>query len=212
LNLLLTRSAQLQDKVNDLYGRLVFTDDVVASLEADRSLHTGIRYRAQGIARRKGDKPLRLNRDSWNLVRSPGSGSEARLIGLRGAEAAVTAEPENVVFLNTLGMAQYREAQYENALKTMTYCDELRLQQQRKSVPRNAATLAMVLFELGRIAEARSAFERLEGLIEDSREGWKYNEEAIALFEECQQLLEDSGAQAEPPQIAEDGNKLLRVP
>ena len=68
LNLLLGKSVQLQEPVNALFARLVFTDDVVAALEAEDSLAMGDRRRALRTARRRGDKPQRLNMDSWNLV------------------------------------------------------------------------------------------------------------------------------------------------
>ncbi|MFH1109579.1 MAG: protein kinase [Planctomycetota bacterium] len=199
LNLLLSKSVQLQDQVNDLYARLVFTDDVVSALEADDSLSPGVRSRAVGIARRKGDRPLRLNHDSWNLVRSPGGDTEAHRVGLRGAEAAVAIEPDNVDFLDTLGMAQYRNDRYGDAHATLTRSDELRQQKGSKSVPRDLAVLSMAVFKLGRMEEARAAFQRLENVMSDTEEEWTDDKAASALFDECKQLLEGSQASPAPP-------------
>ena len=205
LNLLLTRSTQLQDDTNSLYARLVFTDDVVAALETDDSLGSGVRYKAVRMARATGEEPLRLNRDGWNLVRFADGAPESYTIGLRGAEAAVAAEPENVVFLSTLGVAQYRNGQFEEACSTLTHCDQLRQQQQRKSVPRDVAVLAMALLRVGRTDEARAVYERLEGLMDDTNEGWKYRRVPRTLFEEAKQLLEEAVVQAEPPENTEEG-------
>ena len=199
LNLVLQRSAQLQQHVADLHARLVFTDDVVAALEADDLLSSTVRSRAVGIARRKGDQPLRLNRDSWNLVRPPGGTPQAYRLGLRGAEAAVALEPDNADFLDTLGIAQYLNDRYEDAYVTVIRSDEIRRQNGRKSVPRNLAVLSMALFKLGRIEQARAAFQRLENVMSDTEEDWRFNETTSALFKECKQLLESSNEQSEHP-------------
>ena len=204
LNLLLNRSVQLQDEVNDLYAQLVFTDDVVTALEATDSRSPRVRFKAVGIARRKGDNPLRLNRDSWNLVRSPDAAPDAYELGLRGAEAAVATEPDNIDFLDTLGMAQYRNDRYEDAYGTVIRSDELRRQKGRKSVPRNLAVLSMALFKLRRMEDARAAFQRLENVMSAPEEDWSDSETATALFKECSQLLEGPSAQPEPPESAQE--------
>ncbi len=170
----------------------------VAALEADDSLASGARNKAVKMAHAKGDRPLRLNKDSWNLVCSGGGSLEAYNAGLRGAEAAVAAEPNNPIFLNTLGVAQYRTERYEEAYATLTRCDELRRQQRDADWPRDVAVLAMALFKLERIDEARAMLRHVEELtyISDLRN--PYSQAASAMFKECEELLEGSDAQPEP--------------
>ncbi len=199
LNVLLSKSVQLQERVNALYARLVFTDDVVAALEADDSLTLGVRYKAVEAARAKGDKPLRLNEHSWNIVRSPNAKREAYALGLRGAEVALATEPDNLVFLSTLGVAQFRNGQYENALVTLTRCDESRRGKNGKSVPCDLAVAAMALFKLGRMDGAQLIFERLSEVMNDPDEGWDYQDVSMGLFEECKQLLEGPSSHRESP-------------
>jgi hypothetical protein len=112
---------------------------------------------------------------------------------LRGAAAAVGAEPENVTFLYTLGLAQYRNGRYGEALLTLTRCDQLRHDKGLKNVPHDVAVVAMALVRLGRIEEAEATFDRLEEIMRDHEEEWIADEVARPLFDECSLLLEDEG-------------------
>jgi tetratricopeptide (TPR) repeat protein len=204
LNLLLQKSAQLHNHVNDLYASLIFTEDAMAALDADKSLRSGVRDRAIKIARAKGDKPLRLNSDSWRLVRSAEGTPESYAVGLRGAEAAVAAEPDNVTFLGTLGVADYRNGRFEEAFTTLTRCGELRRKHGSPSNPYDVAVIAMALFKIERVEEARATFQQLEEMMTDTKQRWMYDEEATAMFGECKQLLEGPDPQAEPLENADE--------
>ncbi|MCK4414783.1 MAG: serine/threonine protein kinase [Candidatus Eisenbacteria sp.] len=205
LDLLLHTSAQFQEHVNDLLARMMFADNVVAALEIDDSLDPGLRYKAVKRVRAIGDEGLRLNRDSWNLVRSPGGDPESYEIALRGAEAAVAAEPENFVFLSTLGMAQYRNRLYDEANATLARADQLRRQQGQESVPRDAAGMTMALLRLGRIKEAQLSYSLLEDIMSDPETWWVYTVDEPALFEECRQLLGRADVLSEPLEQTKDG-------
>jgi hypothetical protein len=213
LNLTLKKCAQLQEYVNNLYAHLVFTVDVVMALEADNSLAPGVRHKAIGIARAKGDTPLRLNRDSWNLVCSPGGGAEAYRVALRGAEAAVTADPDNVVFLSTLGVAQYRSGFYTEAHSTLSRADQRNHEQGGVGVRRVVAFLTMTLAKLGRTDEAQAMFERLTRLIYvEGDELWWYQESVWAWRKECEELLGRADSQGERADDIEQSEKQPRVP
>jgi hypothetical protein len=96
-------------------------------------------------------------------------------------------------------LAQYRNGRYEDARATLARCDRLRRQQGRKGVPQDVAVLAMSLFRLDQVEEARLTFERLEGIIKDPDVGWIYtSEDARALFEECRKLLGEPGVPMDP--------------
>jgi WD40 repeat protein/serine/threonine protein kinase len=123
LNLLLGRSArlhsQLQENLNALYARQIFTANVVEALEADDTLDPAMRHHAVARARARGDAPNRLDDDSRKRVRYAGGDPEAYALGLRAIEKAVRAEPDNGHFLNTLGVAQYRNRRYVQTVETL---------------------------------------------------------------------------------------------
>lgn len=65
--------------------------------------------------------------------------------------------------------------------------------------------LSMTLAKLGRTEEAQIVFERLEVLIYDQRdELWWFRESTSVWLKECEQLLERSDSQAEPPENHEE--------
>jgi len=174
---------------------LVFTADVIVALEDDVSLTEDVRTQAIARARSRGDEASRLNTDSWHLVRFAGGDPEAYKIGLRGAEAAVRSEPDAVHFLNTLGLAQYRNGRYEQVHATMMRSDTLRRQLGLPTEVSDVAVLAMALHKLQRTQEAQAMFERLKLLM--SAGVWSDDEEATTFFEECEQLVKGSGVQHE---------------
>jgi WD40 repeat protein/serine/threonine protein kinase len=191
-SLLLRKSARLQEYVDAVFAKKVFTHDVVTELTADPSRDPGFLYKAVRRARATGDEASRIHSDSWNLVRFPGGDAESYEIGLRGAEAAVARESENVVFLGTLGMAQVRNRRHAEALATLARCEQLRREHELASVPRDMAAQTLALFGLGRTEEARRSYRRLEKIMRDPVEAWVYYEEETALFEECRRLLAGS--------------------
>src|SRR5712692_1562888 len=93
--------------------------------------------------------PDRLNEASWSVVRWSWARPGAYPLALRQAEAACRQEPNNGVFLRTLGAAQYRNSKYAEALKTLTQSDKL-----NKSRPADLVFLAMTQFQLGQKADA----------------------------------------------------------
>jgi serine/threonine protein kinase/Flp pilus assembly protein TadD len=87
--------------------------------------------------------------------------------------------------LALLGAGQYRAGAYEEALATLSHVDKLpRTTLNIQSHPRDAASIAMSLHQLGRDREAEAALDRLRILYEDGKgahEG-KYLYEAEQLF------------------------------
>src|SRR5262249_26518422 len=60
----------------------------------------------------------RLNNEAWRLVAGPARGRDpARALSL--SRRAVELEPNNAIFLNTLGVAQYRTGRYKEAVATL---------------------------------------------------------------------------------------------
>ncbi len=114
--------------------------------------------------------------------------SQAELVeiaerGFRYALALTHLEPENWHFLNTLGVAQYRAGEHEQALQTLTRSDQL-----QGGHPADVAFLAMVYHRLGHEEEARVQLSRLRELL--SRDDWKKDEESLGFLREAETLIE----------------------
>jgi tetratricopeptide (TPR) repeat protein len=107
LNALITVSPQdpvLYERRADCYDALRHTDKAAA--DRDQALKLGL------------NNPTRLNARAWRLVTGPeGEREPAGALGL--IQKAVDREPENYLFLNTLGIAQYRCEQYATAVVTL---------------------------------------------------------------------------------------------
>jgi serine/threonine protein kinase len=74
-----------------------------------------------------------------------------------------------IQMLATLGTNQYREANYEDAIVSLTRADELRRALSNESDPCDVAHIAMALYHLGRQQEAQAALNRLRLLFEDDK-------------------------------------------
>lgn len=63
-------------------------------------------------------KPRRLNVDAWHLVTGPSSERDP-VKALELSREAVKLEPANVLYLNTLGVAEYRNGLFKEAIGTL---------------------------------------------------------------------------------------------
>jgi WD40 repeat protein len=137
------------------------------------------------------------NHFAWALVTAPGSTRDAQR-ALSLARRAVEVAPNQVLFLNTLGVAQYRAGQYAEAVVTL----EKSLAAARGQTDAfDLFFLAMARYRLGRVAAARADFDRALKWRRDhpnpGQPGW--SEELDAFEAEAQALL--NGA---PPELPAD--------
>src|SRR5204863_6834113 len=94
---------------------------------------------------------------------------------LRQAEAACR-EPDNGYYLNTLGVAQFRVNETEQAVKTLTRSRELNAKRLGgQPHPADIAFLAIAQHQLGHADEAKMLLEQLRQLIQTDR--WKNDTE-----------------------------------
>ncbi len=107
------------------------------------------------------------NNAGWALVRDPGRPEADYQRGLRLAKAACRLEPENVAYLNTLGVAQYRCGLMAEALATLTRSNDLNKQKE----PSDLAFLALAQHRLGQSDKARDTLGRLREVMKDARAG-----------------------------------------
>src|SRR5207302_607456 len=111
--------------VDQLFDYYIDRVDVVAYLRRTASFGAGVRQAALAAAEQHRGNPLWLNNLSWRTVSKPDMPPDAYRKALRQAEEAVQLEPRIGYYVNTLGVAQYRVGQYQQALETLTKSDEL---------------------------------------------------------------------------------------
>jgi WD40 repeat protein len=178
-------------RVADLFGQLGLKDEVSATLRKLPGLTAAVRAAALQIAAETREDPNHLNNLGWSQVRQPGRGKSAYALALRQARRACELEPDNWHFLNTLGVAQYRVGQYQEAVATLARSDKVSVERTRESTPADLAFLALAHARLGQDREARAVLERLRQLMAGQR--WAGNAEARGFLAEA-----EAGLQAGP--------------
>jgi WD40 repeat protein/tRNA A-37 threonylcarbamoyl transferase component Bud32 len=174
--------------VDVLFGKLFFKADVIASLRDDKTIEDGVRQRALSLAERFAEpSALALNDASWAVVRQPALSATQYQLALRQASAACRLEPGNGPFLNTLGVAQYRAARYEEAAATLTQSDKLNAAANKGSLPADLAFLAMAQHQLGRNEEAQATLGRLREAMKNPK--WAQGEENQGFLREAEALF-----------------------
>jgi tetratricopeptide (TPR) repeat protein len=154
----------VDELLDELYKETGSYSEVIDRLKADKALDESVREMALQIANaRPWEDTKKLERESFEAVRSPGGQIEAYRLALGKAEMANRLEPNNQDILFILGVAQYRVGAYQDALATLMECENWR--------PGPLTFKAMALHQLGRAAEARAALNRVHVLIE----GWLFD-------------------------------------
>jgi serine/threonine protein kinase len=141
-----------------------------------------------------------LNDESWLVVQDPGGTPFAYQSALNKAHWACKLAPRNRRVLTTLGVAQYRVGEYEEALATLTRSD-----QRRGSIPANVAFIAMALHRLGRTEESREKLELFQKLVQSPE--YASDGEALGFLREAEALIVGAGASdvesSSPPSVEE---------
>jgi tetratricopeptide (TPR) repeat protein len=131
--------------------------------------------------------PIVLNNASWTIVLKPNADASAYRLALCLAEEACRLAPDEANILNTLGLAQYRVGQYQQAVKTLTQAERLEMVRSHNSSRDNLAFLAMAHYRLGRTAEAREYLDRAWEL--SKRKRWK-DDRTRTFLSEAEALLQ----------------------
>ena len=152
--------------VAPLFARLLLRDDVLAALKARPVADPEVQAACLKLAEHWSESPeaANYNEIAWSLVRDPGQTDAVYRRGLRLAEAAcrrwtgwIGGQPDNPVFLTTLGVAQYRCGLASEALATLTRSRELNNDQE----PGEVAFTALAQHRLGLSDPARHTLARL---------------------------------------------------
>jgi uncharacterized protein HemY len=101
--------------------------------------------------------------------------------------------PDNVEYLNTLGIAYYRVGQYQDSLDTLERCNKFRNQ----SMPEDLAFLAMAQHQLGQKERAQETFVRLCETMKQPR--WAEDAEAQGFLREAEQVLKTKPVSGKNP-------------
>jgi chromosome condensin MukBEF ATPase and DNA-binding subunit MukB len=112
----------------------------------------------------------RLNEESWYVVSARNRSSENYARALLQAEEVCSLEPENGLYLNTLGVAQYRVGKYQQVIDTLTRSDKLNRIRFGNSLPADLAFLSMAQHRLGLKQQALATFERLRQIMSASEQ------------------------------------------
>jgi WD40 repeat protein len=179
---------QAVDLVGNLFVReLLPRDEVLARLRADVSLAEPVREVALRLAETYRPDPSVLNTASWATVARPGGDPAEYTLALRRAEEACRLQPERGVYLNTLGVAQYRAGRYEAARQTLKHSEPINRASQGEAYPPDLAFLAMTYYRLGQKAEAEDVLRRLREAMRQPR--FAGDEEWAGFLSEAEALL-----------------------
>ena len=174
--------------VNKLYEKDGYYYEVINRLKNDKVLDETIRKLALPIANsRCWWDVYKLNEESWKVVSSPDANEVTYREALNKAERAVSLNPHRV-FVNTLGVAQYRVGSYKDALLTLSRSDKMVTDANQPSMAEDWAFIAMSMYRLGQVDEAKVALARLRALFKDER--FSDYEEAKAFLAEAEKLIE----------------------
>src|SRR5262249_54310751 len=173
--------------VADLFSRMHLRTDVVAWLQTTPGLSPSRRQEALAAAQTYRENPSALNQLAWDVVKRPGRELADYRKALRYSEEACRLEPENGLWLNTLGVAHYRVGNYGKALETLRRSEPIDKAVYQGPHPADLAFLAMTQYHLGRAQEAQAGFQRLRECMKDPR--WTRDAEAQGFLREAEALL-----------------------
>jgi hypothetical protein len=125
------------------------------------------------------------NDASWKVAREPGREPSVYLLALRRAESVCRYAPENGLYLNTLGVAQYRAGLYRDTVATLTRSNTLN----GGRAPADLAFLAMAHHRLGQTLAAHQALAQLRAAMKTPSEIPNPTQDA-AFLREAEVLIE----------------------
>jgi WD40 repeat protein len=175
--------------VESAFGRLVRKADVLDHLRRDATLDEPLRQEAVARAERYLQDPALLDAASHAVVREPGADAAAYRRALLRAEETFRLAPGEPSYRTTLGMAQYRVGEYQQALET------LRASAGSPS-PGARAFLAMAHCRLGQKEQAQATLDRLREVMQQPN--WEKNAEAQGFLREAEELIDAKPAGRKP--------------
>jgi tetratricopeptide (TPR) repeat protein len=180
--------------VETLVSQNLLQGDVLAALQRQPAITEPVRAAALAFAKQRPDNPNNLNERSWSIVRVSGAAAGRYRQALRAAQAACHLQPANGYYLTTLGVAQYRAGQYQDALATLMQAEPLNAE---RGIPADLAFQAMALFQLGQKDKAAATLARLHERMKAPR--WVSDAESLLFLEEAEALIEGRAERGKKP-------------
>ncbi|HEV8060364.1 MAG TPA: hypothetical protein VGP68_10850 [Gemmataceae bacterium] len=177
----------MQAVVRVLFLILSDQDAVIAQLTKDPNLTEKQRKEALEIAKDRPDNALLLNNSPWYVVRYAASSKKGYERCLDLALEAVRLSPHEGMFVNTLGVAQYRVGQYKEAVETLNKSYAMNQNSFVGEQPADVAFLCMSYARLGRAQEAKEQFALLMQLTKQKR--WQEDLESVAFCKEAAEVM-----------------------
>jgi WD40 repeat protein/tRNA A-37 threonylcarbamoyl transferase component Bud32 len=187
---------EAQRVVHALYDGALLQKDVLQSLRDNPSLSEPVRQQAIELAESMPEDAYRLNGASWAVARDRDAAPQAVRRALRAAQAACRIVPQSGSVLNTLGVAQYRAGDYEDAIATLTRSAQLMSEVTGHPDPADLAFMALSHDRLGRKAQALEILGRLRKLMKLPE--CAQNQESQDFFREAESLELDLVFPANP--------------
>jgi dipeptidyl aminopeptidase/acylaminoacyl peptidase len=184
------RHRQITGLVEELFRGLVVKARVRKYLQEYPALDDAFRKEALAVADTYPQDARELNEASWQTVRSPMEPKRVYARALVQAEEACRLDPDNSVFLNSLGVACYRMGRYKDAKKHLEQADTLHLARDKTSQPNDLAFLAMAHHQLGQSEQSKALLAKLRTALKDDRQG--KDEDAWRFLDEAEELIEGS--------------------
>ncbi len=172
--------------VESLMTKPLLRADVEERLRQDVSLNSEIRAAAILKAAQLDEDANDLNSASWPIAARPNAEKDEYRRALRWAEAAVRNEPGDWKIVNTLGVLQYRNGLYRDAIATLMRSHQAHRNSKTGPTPSDLAFLAMAHHALGESNKAQDYLRQLTGLCDQPQ--WK-EEEATGFLKEARQRL-----------------------
>jgi len=173
--------------VDSLKTKPLLRADVEEHLRQDDSLTAEIRAAALLKAAQLVEDANDLNAASWPIAARPNAEKDEYRRALRWAEAAVRNQPRAAYCANTLGVLQYRNGLYRDAIATLMRSHEGYRKSEDGPQPSDLAFLAMAHHALGESVKAQDYLRQLTGLCDQPR--WKEDREATGFLKEARQRL-----------------------
>jgi len=171
--------------VEPLFARMFVRDDVLAALEAQPAADPEIQAACLKLAGTWAESARECNNAGFALVRDPGRPQAIYQRGLRLAKSACRMEPDNGLYLNTLGVAQYRAGSVAEGLTTLTRSNALN----KEKEPADLALLAMAHQRLGQSVEARAMLDQLRDMMRQAGPNISQSAENRAFLAEAEAVV-----------------------
>jgi WD40 repeat protein/serine/threonine protein kinase len=172
-----------------LYAKIALKAEVIERIEQDSALSPEVRQEALEMTKHWKEDAVWLNGTSWNVVARRDEAPESYARALRQAEASCRLEPRNANYLNTLGVALYRNGRFREALDALTRSTQFDFVLWEGRLPAHLSFLAMAQFRLGNHKGARALLTQARWLMK--LPACSSDAEAQKFFLEAAELIED---------------------